>query len=175
MLPEWKQLRKKTRKLKIPDEPYFELADEYTFLKQKFEYEDTLELLYSWVDMILYPLYIVIRLCMLDFSISFVISLAKTYQLWIDWFRLKDLEARVDHWKQIVRSSGGPWISTNDPMYHTFVYADGMERIRYSKMAAHRPSQKTEKTCPKVQHPVQSQVSSPLKFPLVPSEVPLVP
>jgi len=165
MLPEWKQLRKKTRKIRIPEEPYFEIAHEYIALKEKFEFEDTLEILYSWVDMVIYPIYIVVRLCMLDFSISFVISLAKTYQLWINWFRLKELEEKIETWKEIVRSVGGPWISTNDPIYHTFVYADGMERIKFSKTVVLRPSQKTEKKSPEVQLPVQLQASSPPKSP----------
>jgi hypothetical protein len=132
MLPEWKELRKKARKLKVPNEPYFALADEYVNLKQKFDCEDTISWLYLWFDMLLYPIYIVIRLCMQDYSMMSVITLVKTYQLWIDWFRLRELEERVESWKMTVRSLGGPWIASNNPELHTFVYADGMERIHES-------------------------------------------
>jgi len=132
MLPEWKELRKKARKLKVPNEPYFALADEYVNLKQKFDCEDTISWLYLWFDMLLYPIYIVIRLCMQDYSMMSVITLVKTYQLWIDWFRLQELEQKVESWKTTVRSLGGPWIASNNPELHTFVYADGMERIRES-------------------------------------------
>jgi hypothetical protein len=163
MLPEWKQLRKKAKKLKIPDEPYFKLADEYITLKSKFIFEEFMDILYSWIDMVVYPLYIIIRLCMLDFSPMYFLTLVKTYQIWNDWFRLKALEARIESWKETVKSVGGPWISTNDADYHTFVYADGMERIKLSRVM--RPSQKTVKTSPEVQHPVQSQASSQQESP----------
>jgi hypothetical protein len=172
MIPEWKDIRKKSRKLKLPDEPYFELADEYTDLKQKFETEDTMSWLYLWFDMLLYPIYIIIRLCMQDYSIMYVMTIAKTYQLWIDWLRLQELEKKVESWKTTVRSLGGPWISANTPDLHVFVYADGMERIRYAKTVVLRPSRKTEKTSPKAQLPVQLPASSLLKSPSVPSEAP---
>ena len=172
MLPEWKNLRKKARKLKIPDEPYFALSEEYVELKRKFHCEELIDTLYLWFDMVLYPIYIVIRLCMLDFSAMYIFTLIKTYQIWMDWLRLQELEKKVDSWKTTVRSLGGPWISSNTPDLHVFVYADGMERIRYSKTVVLHPSQKTEKTSPKAERPVQSQASSRPKFPSVPSEAP---
>jgi hypothetical protein len=172
MLPEWKDLRKKARKVTVPDDGYFALSEEYVELKKKFHCEELMDMLYSWFDMVFYPIYIVIRLCMLDFSAMYVLTLVKTYQLWMDWLRLQELERKVDSWRSTVRSLGGPWISSNTPDLHVFVYADGMERIRYSKTVARRPFRKTEKTSPKVEHPVQSQASSLPKFPSVPSEAP---
>jgi len=132
MLPEWKSLRKKSKKLEIPDEPYFELAEEYIALTSKFVFEGILNNALLWFDMIIYPLYILVRLCMMDFSPMYMFSLMKTYQLWIDWLRFRELREKVDNWKMKVKSVGGPWISTNDPDYHVFVYADGMERIKYA-------------------------------------------
>lgn len=173
MIPEWKDLRKKSRKVKILDEAYFALANEYVDLKSDFECVDILETAILWFDMIVYPIYIVIRLCMLDISPTYLLTLIKTYRLWIDWFRLQEIEKKVDTWKTTVRSLGGPWIASNDPDLHVFVYADGMERIKYSQ--GHRSSQKTEKKSPKVLHPVQLPASSLPKSPSVPSEVPLVP
>lgn len=155
MLPEWKDLRKKARKIKVPDDGYFALSEKYVELKNKFHCEDLIDTLYLWFDMALHPIYIIIRLCMLDFSVMHIFTLVKTYQLWIDWLRLQELESKVESWKTTVRSLGGPWISSNNPDLHVFVYADGMERLRYSKTVAPRPSQKTEKTSPKVRHPVQ--------------------
>ena len=173
MIPEWKELRKKARKVKILDEVYFALANEYVDLKSDFECANILETAILWFDMILYPIYIVIRLCMLDISPTYLLTLVKTYRLWVDWFRLQEIEKKIDIWKTTVRSLGGPWIASNNPDLHVFVYADGMERIKYSKAVRH-PCQKTEKTSPKVQPPVQLQASSPPKSPSVPSEVPLV-
>ena len=153
MLPEWKSLKKRTRKMKIADEPYFALAEEYLSLRKLFTCEGMLDNLLLWFDMIIYPLYIVVQLCMLDFSPMYIFSIVSTYQKWISWFRLRELQASVDIWMETVKSVGGPWISSNDPDLHVFVYADGMERIKYSQ--AFRPSQKTVKTSPKVELPAQ--------------------
>jgi hypothetical protein len=150
MIPEWKQIRKRAKNLEVQNEPYFALADEYVELKAKFVCEGILETIYLWFDMLLYPIYITIRLCMQDFSVTYVFALTKTYQLWFDWFRLQELESKIEHWKLVIRSIGGPWISSNNPDLHVFVYADGMERIRLA-----RSFRKTEKRSPKVQHPVQ--------------------
>ena len=150
MIPEWKQIQKRAKNLEVLNEPYFALADEYVELKAKFVCEDSLETIYLWFDMLLYPIYIVIRLCMRDFSVTYIFALTKTYQLWLDWFRLQEIEAKVDYWKLVIRGLGGPWISSNNPDLHVFVYADGMERIRLA-----RSFQKTVKRSPKVQHPAQ--------------------
>ena len=132
MLPEWKNLRKKTKKLKIEKEPYFGLAEEHIELTEKFYTETLLDMLSLLMDMILYPLYILYQACMMDFSPMYVMALVKTYQLWSDWLRLRVLQEKVDKWTEIVRSVGGPWISVNNPIYHVYVYADGMERILLS-------------------------------------------
>lgn len=173
MLPDWKKLQKKSRKLAVPQDDFFAISEEFTELSKKFNCDDVVESFYLWFDMLLYPIYIIVRFCMQDFSPMFIITLIKTYQLWADWFRFKEIEAKVKTWKNTVQSLGGPWISSNNPDLHVFVYADGMERIRYSRVL--HPSRKTEKTSPKVQLPVQSQASSQQESPSVPSEVPLVP
>jgi len=133
MIPEWKTIRKSTRKLQIPTDNFFQLADEYVTLKEKFVCEGMMELAYQWFDMVLYPIYIVVRLCMLDFSPMYALTLLKTYQLWTDWLRLQELEVKVEFWKKTIRSVGGPWISCNNPDLHSFVYADGMERIKLAR------------------------------------------
>jgi len=170
MIPEWKDLRKKAKKVKVLDEAYFALANEYVDLKSEFECDYILETILLWFDMIIYPIYVLIRLSMLDFSPAYIMCLVKTYKLWIDWFRVQEIERKVDLWKTTVRSLGGPWIVSNSPELHVFVYADGMERIKYSR--ERHLYRKTEKRSPKVQLPVQSQASSLPKCPLIPSEVP---
>jgi len=172
MLPEWKHLKKKTKKLKLANEPYFQLAEEYLALEEQFYCEGMFDSFYLWFDMLLNPLYCIFRMFMMDFSYMYVMTFVSAYQKWMNWFRFKELEGKIEEWKKIVRSLGGPWISTGNPEYHVFVYAEGMERIRHSQTV---PSQKTEKTSPKAVLPVQSQASSPPKSPSVPSAVPSVP
>ena len=173
MLPEWKHLKKKSRKMKIANEPYFQLAEEYISLKDEFYCEDMLATGYLLFDMIIQPVYSIFRMCMMDFSYMYIMTLVTAYQKWIKWFRLRELEPKIEEWKATVRSLGGPWISTNNPEYHVYVYAEGMERIRHSQAVP--PSQKTEKKSPKVEPPVQSQASSPPKSPSVPSATPSAP
>lgn len=131
-IPDSKLLRKKCRKhkIKIANDPYFQEAEEIVNLQKTFLSSDFFGKAMLWIDMIIYPIYVLVRLCMQDFSPSYIFSLMKTYQLWIDWFRYQTLLSKVKVWIQTVRKVGGPWISCNDPEYHVFVYADGMTRLK---------------------------------------------
>jgi len=133
MLPNWKYLQRVSKNLKLEEENYFKLAEEYVELSSRFYCESFLELVYLWLDMVFYPLYLLFQIYMQEFSVMSVMSVVKTYQLWFDWFRLQELIQKIDHWKLVVRSFGGPWITSNDSTFHVFVYADGMQRIKLSK------------------------------------------
>jgi len=61
-----------------------------------------------------------------------MLSIHKTITLWQDWFEYQTLTKHVHRWMNIVRPIGGPFIATNDPDYHVYVYADAMQRIYYS-------------------------------------------
>jgi hypothetical protein len=134
-LPDWKQLRKTARKNKIQlssEDNYFQIAEEFVILQKVFVPQTTLDNISLWMDMIVYPLYVFINFFFSEFSALNMISLIKTYQLWMDWCRFRTLGNQVRSWTNIVRSMGGPFISSNDAQYHVFVYADGMERLRES-------------------------------------------
>ena len=134
MIPEFKDLRRKCRKQKIrvDKDTYFQDAGEFVELTKIFTCENIFDKILLWVDMIIYPLYVLYQLWKLNFSPMFIFSLMKTYELWIKWFRLRELVGKINTWKNIVKSLDGPWISTNNPDLHVFVYADGMERILHS-------------------------------------------
>jgi hypothetical protein len=131
MIPDSKILRKKCRKqkLKFREGTYFKDADELVTLESKLIYETFLDKTILMMDMFLYPLYVLIQLCMMNFSISFIFGLMKSYEVWVDWFRREELREEVAEWVRIVKSVNGPWISCSSPEFHVFVYADGMERI----------------------------------------------
>ena len=137
MIPEFKHLQRRCRKynIQIKESPFFEEANEFVELGRKFNSESTLQTVTLWIDMILYPIFIFYRACMLQFSPMFVMSLMKSYQLWVSWFRYQVLIQNARMWTQTVRLMGGPWISSNDPEYHIFVYADGMQRLLLSSRA----------------------------------------
>lgn len=132
MIPSNKKLRKLLRKKKIEKEEYFKLAEEFIQLQKKFVTQDTLSTISLWVDMVIYPIYTVIS-WFWSFSFMSILSIYRSYELWIEWFRVQELKQKIREWTTLVRSVGGPWISSNDAEYHIYVYADAMERIWMSK------------------------------------------
>lgn len=106
---------------------YFAEAEDFVTLTEKF-------LVPSWgiwFEMILSPLLMVV-MCVLTRSPPDIFSAMGTYktiQIWMEWFQYKAVKSRFIEWKQIVDASGGPFISTNNPNYLAYVYADGMQRL----------------------------------------------
>jgi hypothetical protein len=110
---------------------YFELADEYIGLQNIFLKESWIGSISLWVDMIIYPIFSFVTMVMYSQTptIFTMLSLHKTITLWSQWIRYKTLTYEIREWMNTVRSIGGPFISSNDPTYHMFVYADGMQRV----------------------------------------------
>jgi hypothetical protein len=131
MIPDIKVLKRKCKKQKIcvKKDTYFQLAEEYIFLNSIFNSNDIIDNISLLMDMVFYPIYVFIQLVLLEPSPFFIMGLMKTYQLWNDWFRYQDISFQIDFWVLTVKKVGGPWISTNDPYYHVYVYADAMERL----------------------------------------------
>lgn len=115
----------------LHDKQFFEKADDYSRLNKIFNPEGWLEKVTLLADMIISPLVTLITCvwyCELP-SIFSIISLYKTINLWSDYIYFKMLITELHEWTRIVKSIGGPFISTNDADYHAYVYADAMERI----------------------------------------------
>jgi len=110
---------------------YFSIAEEFIQLEQLFKCETTFENLNFWIDMILYPLYMIISILGYKQQLGFlsIMSIHKTVTKWQQYFRYLELRNETSKWKKLVQSEGGPFISTNDEKYHTYVYADGMQRL----------------------------------------------
>jgi hypothetical protein len=108
-------------------------------LQSIFIKETAIEIASLWLEMVISPLASLLY-CLwykVSPSIFTILSLQKTLQLWSDWFRFKYLAAEIREWTNIVRSIGGPFISTNDPLYHIYVYADAMQRLNTSLFMQH--------------------------------------
>ena len=109
---------------------YFAEAELFVTLTEKFlvpSWE-------TWFEMILSPVFMII-MCVATRSPPDILSAMSTYktiQVWIEWFKYRAVRARLIQWKQIVDASGGPFISTNNPNYMAYVYADGMQRLHNS-------------------------------------------
>lgn len=110
---------------------YFSLADEYVTLQQIFVKETPLDQIGLWFDMVVSPLLTILHALWKQMapSIFTVLSFQKCVTLWKQWLRFQDLKKQIHEWMNIVRSIGGPFISSNDPEYHVFVYADAMQRL----------------------------------------------
>jgi hypothetical protein len=136
MIPSNQQLRKRLTpeicyQILSHDRTYFKIADEYVSLQKFFSRDTLIEKLELWVDMIISPLFMIISSLWNQKApgIFNLMSLQKTVQIWKDWFRMRQLRSEIHMWISLVRSIGGPFISSNDAEYHMFVYADAMQRL----------------------------------------------
>jgi len=126
MIPESRLLQKMKQGLNISDKSYFTLAHEHLELQKMFMPSDFLDFLVLGFDLIFYPVWIIFSG---EPSVMDMFPLLKCGRLWKDFLRYQELSAELWYWKFVVRLVGGPWISTNDPEYHSFVYADAMTRL----------------------------------------------
>ena len=110
---------------------YFDLAEEFVKLEQLFKLETLFEKVSFWVDMFIYPLYTLFSTVFYTqkLGIFTIMSIHKTVTKWQQYFRYIELRSDINAWKVMVRSVGGPFISTNDDTYHSYIYADGMQRL----------------------------------------------
>ena len=110
---------------------YFDLAEEFVKLEQLFKLETLFEKVSFLVDMFIYPLYTLFSTVVYNqkLGIFTIMSIHKTVTKWQQYFRYVELKSDIAEWKLIVKSAGGPFISTNDDTYYSYVYADGMQRL----------------------------------------------
>jgi hypothetical protein len=115
----------------LADNEYFETAEEFVRMNKVFTKDSLLERIMIWVDMVISPLITLFTAVYYREvpSVFTIMGLYKTITLWNDWVYLQILKGEIHEWMDIVRSIGGPFIATNDPTYHVYVYADGMQRI----------------------------------------------
>ena len=120
-----------TRHILLNNSSYFALAEEFVQLNQLFKCDSTFEKLNFWIDMVLYPLYTLISILFFNQTLGIfnVMSIHKTVTKWQQYFRYLELKTLTSQWRGFVHSAGGPFISTNDETYHSYVYADGMQRL----------------------------------------------
>jgi hypothetical protein len=115
----------------LNNQQYFAVADEFVVLEQLFKKETTFEKLTFWIDMVIYPLMNIVSIVFFNDNIGMfaVLSIHNTVTKWQKYLRYLQLKHDTDKWIAIVRSIGGPFISTNDEKYRMYIYADGMQRM----------------------------------------------
>jgi hypothetical protein len=110
---------------------YFRIAEEFVELDQLFNNDTLIKKLTIWFDMVIYPLSIIISIVYYGQNIGIftVMTIHKAVSKWYEYIQYLQMKYDIDEWKTIVKSTGGPFISTNNDTYHAYVYADGMQRI----------------------------------------------
>ena len=111
---------------------YFAVAEEFIILEQLFKKDTAFEKLNFWIDMVIYPIVNLISIIIYNQRMGFftIISIHKTVTKWQQYLRYLQLKSETNEWKEIVNSTGGPSISTNDDTYIMYVFADAMQRLR---------------------------------------------
>jgi hypothetical protein len=110
---------------------YFAVAEEFTTLEQLFKKETVFEKLNFWIDMIIYPMINLISIIVYNqqMGVFTIMSIHKSVTKWQQYLRYLQLKTITNEWKEIVNSTGGPSISTNDDTYIMYVFADAMQRL----------------------------------------------
>lgn len=110
---------------------YFEVADKFILLQERFAPESLFDQVTLWIDMVIQPILSILQILFFQKPVDVftLLTVQKTMTLWLDWFTWKDYQLKLREWISIVRAVGGPFISSNDAKYHMYVYADGMQRI----------------------------------------------
>jgi hypothetical protein len=110
---------------------YFAIAEEFTLLTQLFKMDTSFEKLNFWIDMIIYPIITLISIIIYNEKIGIftIVSIHKTVSKWQKYLHYLLLKTKINEWKEVIKSTGGPVISTNDDKYITYVYADAIQRL----------------------------------------------
>ena len=113
---------------------FFKDASDYFDLRRRFDG------IYVWIDMIVAPLVTIITFFIYGtYDMFALLTFGKSIMVLLEWFRYRELSTRISNWKHTVKNAGGPFISTNDPEYHVYVYADGMQRLHNTVFKTYCP------------------------------------
>lgn len=105
---------------------YFAAAEDYINLSQLFKTDTFYEKLSLFMKLIGNLL---LSILWKSQAMSLAFTLYKMVDDWRQYIRYLRLKKKIHEWKDIVHSVGGPFISTNDETYQSYVYADGMQRL----------------------------------------------
>jgi hypothetical protein len=109
----------------------FEVAERYIQLRSKYVPQTWGDTVLRVQDMILAPCIVIVLTVLGQGDITMLLStLYRTYQSWAEWFELTTLRFEVQSMYLTAMKTGGPFITTNDPFYMPYVWADAEVRLR---------------------------------------------
>jgi hypothetical protein len=105
---------------------YFREADEYVHLHQLFKTETFYEKFGLFMKLIGN---LILAFVWKSQALSMSFTIYRMVEDWKQYIRYLEIRSKIREWKELIRSVGGPFISTNDPTYQSYVYADGIQRL----------------------------------------------
>jgi hypothetical protein len=116
-----------TQYLILNNTNYFAKAEQYIQLHQLFKTDTFYEKLSLFMKLIGN---IILSIVTKSQPLSLAFTIYKMVQDWLEYIKYIEVRQQIRDWKKIVRTTGGPFISTNDETYLSYVYADGMQRLQ---------------------------------------------
>jgi len=108
----------------------FEVAERYIQLRSKYVPQSWGDTVLRVQEMILAPMLVVVVTLLGTGDLAMLAStLVRTYQAWSEWFEFTTLRFAVQAMYLTAMASGGPFITTNDPTYMPYVWADAQVRV----------------------------------------------
>lgn len=108
----------------------FKIAERYLQLKKTCAPRSKGDMMMRINEMIVSPLITLTLLCLdsLD-MMSLVTAAFSLYRVWSEWLEYSELRFTMQHMYLTTMATGGPQITTNDPEYLPYVYADAVLRV----------------------------------------------
>jgi len=108
----------------------FESAERYIQLRSKYVPQSWGDTVLRVQDLILAPMLVLVLTLTGKGDLSMLVTtLYRTYQSWSEWFELTTLRFEVQRMYLTAMKAGGPFITTNDPLYMPYVWADAEVRV----------------------------------------------
>jgi hypothetical protein len=107
----------------------FKVAERYIQLRKTCAPESWADTFALISDMIIMPTIILFLLFLhVADPMTIATTFLKTYQVWRDYTEYIDLRFQVQSMFVHCQAVGGPFITTNNPLYMPYVFADAVER-----------------------------------------------
>jgi hypothetical protein len=112
----------------MPRNP-FHVAEDYIQLRKKCAPESWGDFMIRINEMVITPLILIFFICIRNADVFFVISSGMTiHRAWTEWITYNNLRFEMQSMHLETMRYGGPVITTNDPAFLPYVFADAVFR-----------------------------------------------
>lgn len=108
----------------------FEIAEHYLQLRKKFKSESWVDFMTHMNDLVLTPFIFIFMLLTGRATPFFILTtLLELFKLFREYYSYSTLRYKLQHMFILTMLTGGPHISTNNPDYMPYVFADAVVRL----------------------------------------------